>query len=153
MLRTTPHLLHTRAYLLLPPSAKPHSSLLPCTSEDKERELKLVRERAEKKLQTLTKEVDFRIAKTYVALADDEEEQEISAIKHKEVSGASLSYGLEALAINSYLDDLQWEADELRAGRGINIQTFPFGQQVPNSKENPILDRSLPRHWWPWRSP
>jgi hypothetical protein len=133
--------LHTRAYLLLPPSAKPHSSLLPCTSEDKDRELKLVRERAEKKLQTLTKEVDFRIAKAYVALADNEEEQEIKRKEVLSMSGTlSLPRGLEALAIESYLDDLQWEAEELRAGRGISIQKFPFadfGQQeardVPSS--------------------
>ncbi len=115
-------------------------------------------------MQTLTKEVDFRIAKAYVALADDEEEQEISAVKHKEVSGiltpASLSRGLEALAIESYLDDLEWEAEELRAGRGMSIQKFPFAdfghqeaRDLPNLKENSIIDRSFRRHWWPWRTP
>ena len=119
-IRMTPHLLHTRAFLILPPTIKPHPSL---RLEEKAREDKLVRERAEKKVQMLTKEVDWRVAKAYVALADDEEEQEEFHVKQKEIGGSiSGASGIEALAIGKYLDDEEWERGERRAGRGIRFK-------------------------------
>ena len=118
----TPHLLHTRSFLILPPTSKPHPSLILDSAEEKAREEKLVRERAEKKLQMLTKEVDWRVAKAYVALADDEEEQEEFYAKQKELGeGGSSATGLESLAIGRYLDDEEWETRERSAGRGIQL--------------------------------
>ena len=118
-----PHLLHTRSFLILPPTTKPHPSLNLDTAEEKAREDKLVRERAEKKLQMLTKEVDWRVAKAYVALADDEEEQEEFHAKRKEIGeGGSSVGGLESLAIGKYLDDEEWETGERSAGRGIQFK-------------------------------
>ena len=122
-MRMTPHLLHTRSYLILPPTSKPHPSLKLDSAEEKAREDKLVRERAEKKVQMLTKEVDWRVAKAYVALADDEEEQEEFYAKQKELGeGRSSAAGLESLAIGRYLDDDEWESGERSAGRGIQFK-------------------------------
>lgn len=118
----TPQLLHTRSFLILPPTSKPHPSLKLDSVEEKAREDKLVRERAEKKLQMLTKEVDWRVAKAYVALADDEEEQEEFHAKQKELGdGGSSATGLESLAIGRYLDDEEWEIGERNAGQGIQF--------------------------------
>ena len=71
----------------------------------------------------LTKEVDWRVAKAYVALADDEEEQEEFYSKQKELGEVgSSAAGLESLAIGRYLDDEEWEKGERSAGRGIHFK-------------------------------
>jgi len=120
----TPHLLHTRAFLILPPTIKPHPSLKLGSAEEKAREDKLVREQVEKKVQMLTKEVDWRVAKAYVALADDRDEQEEFHAKQKEIGGdgGSSAGGLESLAIGKYLDDEEWETEERKAGRWIQFK-------------------------------
>ncbi|KAH9481612.1 hypothetical protein JR316_0006139 [Psilocybe cubensis] len=149
VLRTTPHLLHTRSFLLLPPSAKPHPSLTLSTAEEEALEAKLVRERAEKKLQTLTKEADWRIAKAYVALADDCQVQEDFSSKRKEMgfakgnvqtASASKLDGLEALAAAHYLDDEEWEAEERRAGRDVQVLRLP----APDSNQAQATNGQ----WW-----
>jgi hypothetical protein len=133
-LTTTPHILHTRTYLILPLSAQGKvegSQSQSDTTEDKERETRRARERAEKRLQTLTKEVDWRIAKAYVALADDPAEVENDDYKVKEHSTASAGpavVGLsrqETIAMNHYLDDDEWEARENRQGRTATLTPFP----------------------------
>jgi hypothetical protein len=104
------------------------------SAEEKAREDKIVRERAEKKLQMLTKEVDWRVAKAYVTLADDEEEQEEFYAKHKELGeGGSGATGLESLAIGRYLDDEEWEAGERSAGRGIQFTAASDYRALSNS--------------------
>ncbi|KAF5326832.1 hypothetical protein D9619_004189 [Psilocybe cf. subviscida] len=156
VMRTMPQLLHTRAFLLLPATASAKAttstdtgtkSALKTTpvTDDKvrQREARLVRERAGKKLQTLTKEVDYHVAKAYVALADDLEEQEMSTVKRKEMMGSGSSKSgmagasgtpsgsrgpqgaLEALAIQQYLEDNEWEEEERRAGRGPRTHPLP----------------------------
>ncbi|KAF7316909.1 LysM domain-containing protein [Mycena chlorophos] len=114
-LTTTPHLLHTRSFLLLPPSAQ--SKLQSSdTQPDPEQEVRRTRERAEKRLQTLTKEVDWRVARAYVALAEDPAAVDAYALKQKEL-GAAASSSLESMAVAQYLDDLEWEAEQLGAER------------------------------------
>ncbi|KAK0463226.1 uncharacterized protein EV420DRAFT_1161757 [Desarmillaria tabescens] len=109
-LSITPHLLHTREFLLLPPSS--HPKLKPSDSEPTgRREI----ERAEKRLQVLTKEVDWRVAKAYVALAD-EVDLDDSKLKQPATS-------VEARAIERYLDDEEWECGE---GGPAVIQRFPY---------------------------
>ncbi|TFK40265.1 hypothetical protein BDQ12DRAFT_711660 [Crucibulum laeve] len=132
-LSTTPHLLHTRSFIMLPPSAKLPASFQIPNAEEKEREAKRARERAQKKVQTLTKEVDWRVAKAYVALADDPDTQEEFSFKKKEMglkgegsSGQGSSSNLESVAIQRYLDDAEWEERERREGRGVNLPRFPF---------------------------
>jgi hypothetical protein len=131
-----PHLLHTRVFLLLPSNTKPHP-LLKQDAEDDDCKTDIVRKRAEKRLQMLTKEVDWRIAKAYVALAEDDhedryEKKEMERGQIPEVrsggNGAGIppqSRTLETRAIDSYLDDDEWEQTERRAGRGVFVPQFP----------------------------
>ncbi|KAJ6607414.1 hypothetical protein B0H10DRAFT_2166863 [Mycena sp. CBHHK59/15] len=139
-LSTTPHLLHTRGFLALPPSAQSKlqaSDSRPNNEEERARQVRRTRERAEKRLQTLTKEVDWRVAKAYLALADDPDEAENFVLKQKEL-GTQLSPAaaspLEAMAVDRYLDDLEWEANELREGRSMHIPQYPVqGEKVQSS--------------------
>lgn len=135
-LTTTPHLLHTRTVLLLPPSArianKENISFLDETVDsssktEEERAVRRARERAEKRLQTVTKEVDWTVAKAYVALAELPGEEDAYAAKLKDGSTAKRSNGsaLEAVAVDRYLEDMEWEANERKAGRGVSIPSFP----------------------------
>jgi hypothetical protein len=115
------------------------------STQDTEREARLARERAEKRLQTLTKEVDWRVAKAYVALADDPDVD--ADMKGKESSiredGDNIPEGsqgdlrteqtLEGRAVTRYLDDEEWEERERRDGRIVAIQPFPYstnGEQL-----------------------
>ncbi|GLB40494.1 hypothetical protein LshimejAT787_0803650 [Lyophyllum shimeji] len=126
-LTTTPHLLHTRRFLLLPPSTRKAAVPIPIDKETpeqaREREASREKERAEKRLQTLTKEVDWRVAKAYVALADDPEEEAEERDewerKRKEGGGVGVGVGpsnLEERAIRRYLDDEEWEESQRREG-------------------------------------
>lgn len=88
--------------------------------EEAEREAQRVRERAEKKLQTLTKEVDWRVAKVYVALAETATPYHMDQhdLKRKELGSGNLDRDrtgkgkgkLESMAVDAYLDDDEWEA-------------------------------------------
>jgi len=126
---TTPHLLHTRTYLTLPHSIPKslidNESLLVGPSSCR------AVERAEKRLQIVTKEVDWLVAKAYVAVVEDGAgdngfKKEDSDVNMKtdinEGRGA-----LEMRAIDRYLDDAEWEESERKQGRGVFIQPFPFG--------------------------
>ncbi|SJL08207.1 uncharacterized protein ARMOST_11570 [Armillaria ostoyae] len=120
-LSITPHILHTREFLLLPPSS--HSKLRASDSEPTGRR---ETERAEKCLQVLTKEVDWRVAKAYVALADEIDLD--SKLKQPSV---------EARAISRYLDDEEWEGGE---GDPVAIQRFPYSDFRPKAQST--------RSWW-----
>ncbi|CCL98172.1 uncharacterized protein FIBRA_00166 [Fibroporia radiculosa] len=146
-LRTTPHILHTRTFLMLPPSARGAdlaSSSTPSAQEDAEHRVRRTRERAEVRLQTLTKEVDWKVAKAYVAVADiiDDDpdtsgkttthEGALEKLKIRQASSsADATNGegnLEQRAIDQYLDDEEWEARERKEGRGVTIPAFPYLQ-------------------------
>ena len=120
-LSTTPHLLHTRASIILPPSSK-----LPSTHKvDREAEARRVRERAEKRLQMLTREVDWRVAKAYVSLADGPDEETAYSAKYKETGGIGANT-LEARAADQYLEDQEWEEEQRRASKRISVQSLPL---------------------------
>ncbi|KAF9790385.1 hypothetical protein BJ322DRAFT_1168921, partial [Thelephora terrestris] len=119
-LSTTPHLLHTRTTILLPPASKP----LPETSALTEARRV---ERAEKLLQTVTKEVDWRVAKAYVALAQDPDPSSKEKADNRERGGSSQKGVLESDAIDRYLEDAEWEEQERKDGREPVIQKFPWG--------------------------
>lgn len=120
-LSTTPHLLHTRTFLVLPPAAK---SLSITRDADPDAGARRVREKAEKRLQMLTKEVDWRVAKAYVALADDPSEEALYGFKYKENGGIGAST-LEARAADQYLEDQEWEEEQRRAGKRISLKSLP----------------------------
>ncbi|KAG1750163.1 hypothetical protein EDB19DRAFT_1629171 [Suillus lakei] len=121
-LSTTPHLLHTRTFIVLPPSAK---SLSVTRDAEPDAGVRRVREKAEKRLQMLTKEVDWRVAKAYVALADDPDEEAVYGFKHKETDGIGAST-LEARAADQYLEDQEWEEEQRKAGRCISVKSLPL---------------------------
>lgn len=165
-MRTTPHLLHTRSFILLPAVTKVsnHSSLQSGKAGDaaeiQKREERLVRERAEKRLQTLTKEVDWRVAKAYVALADGAEERDAHILKQKEMRSTSVSHSwsaadgasntsreLEMMAVERYLDDDEWEAQERRAGRSPRAQPLPFDGNTSHRDGPSGFDKR--NRWWP----
>jgi hypothetical protein len=128
---------------------------------DPEYEARRARERAEKRFQTVTKEVDWRVAKAYVALADPEiaaadatkewkevddknwlPQRQISASGGPEAGGS----GIEAVAVDNYLDDEEWERQEREQGRGVNIPRFPLFERNNVAVE----DKSM--KWWPgWK--
>ena len=126
------------------------------TTQEAGREARLARERAEKRLQTLTKEVDWRVAKAYVALADVPDVN--AGMKGKESalregSGKSgnrdveADFTLEGRAVDQYLDDEEWEERERREGRTASIQPFPY---FTVGKYATLEGKR--RLFWPWKS-
>jgi len=153
-LTTTPHILHTRVSLTLPLSARSKSKS-PLNgadpTADKEQEARITRQRAEKRLQTLTKEVDWRVAKAYVALADtpdidadDMKGKELHEDDERLGSGGSKT-NLEGRAVARYLDDEEWEK---KAGMKVSIQGFPYFADRKCNGGRGSSSRSL----WAWKS-
>lgn len=133
-LSTTPHVLHTRTFLTLPPSHKlraaPSPEAIISSEEHKERERSRKLEQARKRFQFVTKEVDWRVAKAYVAVADHDDEhvdidsdnaKEAKALQEKDTRQLRRGEGLEGRAVDRYLDDDDWENE---AGRRVSIQRF-----------------------------
>ncbi|KAF8896240.1 hypothetical protein BD779DRAFT_1494765 [Infundibulicybe gibba] len=123
-LKTTPHYLHTREYLVLPSS--------PTVEEEKERETRRARH-------AQSTAYNWRIAKAYVALAEDDDTSDMMCKETGEPKGAMGSQQLDSLAIDQYLSDQEWEQNELRSGRSVKIPKFPFA----SSK-----DKAVPRRWF-----
>jgi len=152
-LSTTPHILHTRTTILLPPSSKslPEDPALA--------EARRV-ERAEKRFQMVTKEVDWRVAKTYVVLAQDPDppakekpddwEGRPRGITDRMSTGISQRGVLESDAIDRYLEDTGWEEQERRDGRGPVVQKFPWGSFGQKSEQSPAAQQGSSGFRWPW---
>ncbi|KAF8656856.1 hypothetical protein AX16_002403 [Volvariella volvacea WC 439] len=107
-LSTTPHLLHTRQFIVLPSTSIVNAE---STREEEapERKLQGMRERAARKLQTVTKEVDWDVARAYVALAEDAAEDMEYGMKRKEAGMAWIGGdSLAGIATDMYLDDEEW---------------------------------------------
>jgi hypothetical protein len=154
-LNTTPHLLHTRTFLELPPSSKPIPLQYVLSEEDQaNREARRVKERAEKRLQMVTKEVDWHVAKAYVALAERPDNVGLSAEKRKEGSPvgpptappvSSVSGGdLTLRAVDMYLDDEEWERNEINAGRSSSPHRLPRSAKAKSAMD-------LQTKLWPWK--
>jgi hypothetical protein len=129
-LTTTPHLLHTRTTLQLPPGSRAPS---PPPPDFQERLEARARERAGRAFQAITKETDWGVAQTYVALLDVEDDGGIKEGKRRMVDAKSKE-GKQALAIDCYLDDNAWEEEQRRAGLSPRIEGFPYFN--PKGKEN-----------------
>jgi hypothetical protein len=158
-LSTTPHVLHTRTTILLSPTLKP-------PPEDPALVEASRIERAEKRLQTVTKEVNWRVAKAYVAVSQDLDPSEVPAKKEKsdnyegglrgtpvlEPEGSLQNGVLASEAIGRYLEDAEWEEQERKEGRGPVIQNFPwgsFGQKLGPSSGS---QQGSGGFKWPWSS-
>ncbi|KAH8994966.1 hypothetical protein EDB92DRAFT_1848485 [Lactarius akahatsu] len=118
-LNTTPYLLHTRTFLVLPESHLQHATSAPSAEED----ARQTRVRAQIALQRVTKETDWGIAQAYVALAEDSDsEPDVMSLK---LEGEKSQWGngraprrtLEERAVDLYLDDDEWECREIAEGR------------------------------------
>lgn len=120
-LTTTPHILHTRTTLELPPGARAPS---PPPPDLQERIETRARERAGRAFQAVTKETDWGVAQTYVALLDVSDE-EVKESKRRMVDARSKE-GRQALAVDSYLDDNAWEEEQRKAGLQPKIEGFPY---------------------------
>jgi hypothetical protein len=155
VLSTTPHILHTRTTILLPPTAEP-------PPEDPALVKARRVERAEKRFQTVTKEVDWRVARAYVSISQDSDPSEMSAKKESENHKGDLrrtpvsesrghSQGaLESEAIGRYLEDVEWEEQERKEGRGPVIQKFPWGSFGRNVGPSPGAQQGSGGFKWPW---
>ncbi|TCD70224.1 hypothetical protein EIP91_004405 [Steccherinum ochraceum] len=144
-LRSTPHLLHTRSFLTLPPST---ASSPTAEQDDPQRDAACKREIARTRFRNVTKEVDWDVAKAYVTLAEhhpdpptdmdgingyEDEGKQYAEKEKKQVPGndrhnAVIEGGssLEDRAVDRYMDDDEWEQRERRAGRGVSIPRFPL---------------------------
>jgi hypothetical protein len=95
----------------------------------------------------LTKEVDWRVAKAYVALADETGEANDFGAKGKEGDFVDLGpLTLEERAIARYLDDDEWEESQKKQGVKGGITKFPFvdawGEKSAQS------EKKTSRRWW-----
>lgn len=152
-LSTTPHILHTRTTILLSPTSKPPPED-PALGETRRVE------RAEKRLQTVTKEVDWRVAKAYVAIAQDPDPAELGKKEDYERSlrktpvseseGSSQRGALESDAIGRYLEDAEWEEQERNEGRDPVIQKFPWGSFGQKVEPSPGDRKGSGGFKWPW---
>ena len=139
-LNTTPHLLHTRTTLKLPSTVKvktdqfsPHSTVqLSNESDDPEvlkRGEKRALERATKRFQIVTKEVDWQIAQAYVALSEPTE----STSGVLPLLDAPSTSAVAEHAVQSYLDDVEWESRQLSNGR----RSVPLSRRInPSVSKN-----------------
>ncbi|KAF8273259.1 hypothetical protein EI94DRAFT_1769325 [Lactarius quietus] len=124
-LNTTPYLLHTRTFLILPESHSQHATNAPSAEEDAREK----RVGAQIALQRITKETDWGIVQAYVALAEDcDSEPDITSLKfegEKPQSGSGRAprrRTLEERAVDLYLDDDEWERREgQRVGVNMNM--------------------------------
>ena len=162
-LRTTPHLLHTLTFLVLPSFAGSDSTSPGVTlnKPSLEEEARHARERAESRFRVLTKEADYRVARAYVAVAgveddvaeavrDDEAKKsamltDTSLKKLQPGVSAPAGISLEGRAVDRYLDDEEWEQRQRSDGRGVQVPAFPlFSGMSKSTNENGK------KAWWRW---
>ncbi|KAH9068429.1 hypothetical protein EDB83DRAFT_2506075 [Lactarius deliciosus] len=124
-LNTTPYLLHTRTFLVLPESHLQHATSAPSVEED----ARQTRVRAQIALQRVTRETDWGIAQAYVALAEDSDSKpdvmslKLEGEKSQRGNGRAPRRTLEERAVDLYLDDDEWECREIAEGRGVTRNT------------------------------
>lgn len=94
----------------------------------------------------VTRETDSHIAKAYISLSDLPEAHEAHDLKMKAIDDSEPhTSSIEGGAVSQYLDDEEWEANERREGRGVNIPSFPFAAaaRTVTVKENSNFPNSL----------
>lgn len=66
------------------------------------------------------------MAKAYVALADGPEEEVAYGLKLKELGGTGAGgSNLQARAVDQYLEDQEWEEEQRKTGKGVDVNTIP----------------------------
>lgn len=143
-------------------------------AEDPEWSRKRALERAAKRFQLVTKEEDWRIANAYVAIAsssspDPQPDKEKSELVAGRASSSSLtkrtanerrmgepdpngaSASTTARAVDAYLDDDEWEAEQLAAGRRpSSAYLLSSTSRLPSSSKSGEPSTRLGR--WTWAS-
>lgn len=135
-LSTTPHLLHTRTTILLCPTSK-------SPTEDSELPEARRVERAEKRLQM---DPDSSKEKS------DAWEVNYGKIPDPALGGSSQKGVLESDAIGRYLEDMEWEEEERKDGRGPAIQRFPWSSLGQKVEQSPGTQRGASGFKWPWNA-
>ncbi|KAJ3874022.1 hypothetical protein F5051DRAFT_462792 [Lentinula edodes] len=124
-LSTTPHLFHTRTVLTLPAFARLKDqnghSLLYSPSDDAEETLRAVRRARE--------QVDWRVAKAYIALAEDEAVEDSGRqydLKKKRAGNAvgGQASDVELRALDMYFEDDEWEVRARRERQTNKLSYF-----------------------------
>ena len=130
--------MHTRTFLTLPPADKlrtpipsPLSSQLFDAEDEAQRAKARAIERAQKRFQFVTKEVDWRVARAYIALEDNDESTDngdmkewVKGEKRSTLEGSNATaVGVEDRAVDRYLDDDEWEREE---GKNMKIEPIPW---------------------------
>lgn len=102
----------------------------------------------------MTKEVDWRVAKAYVALAEDDDGDDSSKKESLDMKTKTTfnqeKVTIEVQAIDRYLDDAEWEENERKQGRGVSIQGFPYGGFGGRGSTSTSLRTEGFK--WPWSS-
>ena len=148
-LSTTPHILHTRTTILLPPTSE-----IPPEGPGSAEARRV--ERAEKQFQMVTKETDWRVAKAYVALAQDPPyppAKEKPENWERRPGGSRQTSIPESDAIEQYFEDAEWEEQERRNRPSPVIQKFPWGSFGQKSEQNQATQRTRQKSSgfkWPW---
>jgi len=144
-LSTTPHLLHTLPFLILPPSARPSTSTEPLLPPFEERKRLLIR-----RFQIATRCTDYNVAKAYIdqVLKAREEEAEFvrrnrGARSDQELVEVREGGELEEAKM-SYEADERWEREQ-REGKGKGKGLFGSKIRSTGEVENKV------KTGWSWR--
>jgi hypothetical protein len=86
------------------------------------------KERAMKQFQFVTKVIDYGVARAYIELAQDDLVTPREDFKSEKGSKASLFRSKEEAAVDAYLDDDEWEREQVRAGVVPRLDPFPCSQ-------------------------
>lgn len=100
----------------------------------------------------MTKEVDHSIARAYVALADGNSDEDLSEVKKKSAPDSNASnsaQGLEGRAVDRYLEDDEWEAQQRAQGLLPKLQGFPFFNAI-GSSPSAAVEKGVGRRWSWW---
>lgn len=152
-LSTTPHLLHTLPFLLLPPHASPSTSTTPLLPPAEERRRLIVR-----RFQVQTRCAEYSVAKTYVDQVFEKRREEAEFVKANrdarrpagttdvleeelEREGGELEEACEA-----YLADERWEKEQKEnqeKGKGKGL----FGSKIKTTGQ---VEHKV-KSGWSWR--
>ncbi|GAA5898701.1 uncharacterized protein JCM6883_003395 [Sporobolomyces salmoneus] len=149
-LSTTPHLLHTLPFLLLPPHAAPSTSTTPLLPPAEERKRLIVR-----RFQVQTRCADYGVAKAYVDQVFEKRKEEAGFVRANreargvltdEDEGESLREGGELEeACAAFLADERWENEQKEKAKGKGKGLFGSKLKSTGQVEN------SGKLGWSWR--
>ncbi|GAA93746.1 uncharacterized protein L969DRAFT_92335 [Mixia osmundae IAM 14324] len=113
ILTTSPQLLHTRSFLILPGHAKPSESPQPLYTPEQERRRLLIR-----RFMLAVKCPEQGVAESYIKQIEDARRKEYALLATESGQAAGLRTGGELEeAVEAYTQDLQWEEEQSK-GKG-----------------------------------